>query len=646
MEPRWEFDFPTASGSQSGGSAAEYGFSGRIDTLVRETIQNSMDAVRDPNAPVEVTYRLIELSGEALDAYKTRMGWGQLVEHLRSVPAERGGAGILQALDRLRQGRSIEDSSGEVQFREEPVLRLLVVEDRNTKGLEGNEDRASALEQNPYRSLVFDELYSDKFDSAAGGSFGLGKVVLWAFSEFNTVFFSSVPENPPPSHSGLRMIARASLPAHWREENEFTGKGWFGIPRETRRGLTRAHSVWGQSARQLAEDLRCPRRDDETGTSIVIVGFSEPGYGDRTLEVLAQEMSSSILESFWPAMVMGRLKAQVRIELNDQLEDEFEVDPTRAPQLKPVCDLYEQFKAGKLELVDRLQQPSDCGLRHVTLKVPERTSPDDKKHDAFELEQPVLVQLLSEAAAHDEIRDKVFRFRRQGMLVGRTIARNLSITARPYVALLPAGLAAGGGEWQRRAEEFLRDAEPPAHDKWAHDTKALKAHYSTWGLKTTLEQFENEIRLAIKELVSLPEQKGGALPEHVRKMLRFGNEGGGGQDQYLSMTQTKARTCDEGWKFSFRCKRVKDSQKPWQVSVRLFLVADGGKSENSHAIGDVVCNEAERVEIKNGDAVLHFPPEIKVATVTGITNPNKMSAAMRKAAIELKVAGRGGEDNA
>lgn len=647
MEPTWVFDFPTASGSQSGGSAAEYGFSGRIDTLVRETIQNSMDAVLDPDQPVEVTYRLIELSGEKLDDFKASIGWERLAEHLESVPEERGGEGILQALKKLRNGRDIEDADGSVTFTSDPVIRILVIEDRNTKGLEGNEERRSAEERNPYRSLVFDELYSDKYNSSAGGSFGLGKVVLWAFSELNTVFFSSVPASPPDEQSGLRLVARASLPAHWTDADEFTGKGWFGLEREARHGLKRAHSVWGESASRNADCVYCPRGDHEYGTSIAIVGFSEPGYGDRSLDVLGKEIASSILESFWPAMIMDQLQARVLIESNGELRSDVHVNPARSSDLAPVCELYNRFTAGMLSNVERLDQAGDCGLRYVKLDVPERMSPEDETHEAFSVDQPILVQLLNEATANDAIRDRVFRFRKQGMLIGRAQGSNLSITARPYVAILPVGLAADGSDRHEQAEKFLRDAEPPAHDRWSHDTKALKAHYKVWGLKAALERFENEIRVNIRQLVSIPERRGGAIPEHIQKMLRFGNVGGGGDDQFLSMTRSKADPCAEGWWFSFRCRRIIEQEEPWVVRVRLFLIADGGKSENSKAIATVNCKDAETSYVEDGDAFIQLPSGAERVDIEGVTDPGKMSSAARRAGIQLKVDGwKGRLDNA
>ena len=217
MSVRWIFDPAPPSGKRTGGNAAEYSFEGRIDTLVREVVQNSLDAGRAGDEPVIVTFRLIELTGKHLDRFLSGLDWSSVEDNLRAIPEGRGGRGIRRAIEQMTtDGR----------------LRILVIEDHGTCGLEGEEQRRNDEERNSFCALVRDDLYSDKPGTDSGGSFGLGKSVLWAYSGLKTALFASIPLNPPDGRSGIRVIGRTSLPYHETEsDGACTGDGWLGIAR-------------------------------------------------------------------------------------------------------------------------------------------------------------------------------------------------------------------------------------------------------------------------------------------------------------------------------------------------------------------------------------------------------------------------------
>jgi hypothetical protein len=87
---------------------------------------------------------------------------------------------------------------------------VLKIEDRNTIGLTGDE----AEGESHFRALCKDTLYSHKMGAIAGGSYGLGKSVLWSFSAFSTVLFNSILSQDPAGHRSPRVIGRAELPSH------------------------------------------------------------------------------------------------------------------------------------------------------------------------------------------------------------------------------------------------------------------------------------------------------------------------------------------------------------------------------------------------------------------------------------------------
>ena len=133
MSAQWIFDPAPPSGKRRGGNSAEYSFEGQIDTLVREVVQNSLDACRSADTPVDVVFRLVELDGDFFGAFMSAISWDGLADNLVAIPDERGGHQIRAAVDQLEQ---------------EQHVQLLVIEDRGTKGLKGAEQRQSDTQKN------------------------------------------------------------------------------------------------------------------------------------------------------------------------------------------------------------------------------------------------------------------------------------------------------------------------------------------------------------------------------------------------------------------------------------------------------------------------------------------------------------------
>src|SRR3989442_9866552 len=172
---------------------AEFALRPNLDTFVREVLQNSNDQQLEESVPIEVRFKVDLVKGTALKEFFDAFQWGDLRRHLLRVPAKRARE-LHEFLDELQENKG---------------LLLLTVEDRNTHGLTGEDD----AEESNYTSLVLDTLYSLKPDATAGGSYGLGKAVLWAFSGVSTVVFHSTVRD---KSKGLRnrLIARAQLPTH------------------------------------------------------------------------------------------------------------------------------------------------------------------------------------------------------------------------------------------------------------------------------------------------------------------------------------------------------------------------------------------------------------------------------------------------
>ena len=632
MSIEWIFDPAPPSGARRGGNAAEYGFEGHIDTLVREVVQNSMDAGRPGESRVDVAFRLVELTGDEMASFLEGMRWDSLQDNLLAVPENRGGDSIHRAIEEMNKKER---------------LLLLSIEDRGTDGLTGREQRKTDSEVNRFSALVRDELYSDKEDPSAGGSYGLGKILLWAYSAFKTVLFSSVPKDCPNGHKGLRFIGRTSLPYHeTTDDDRCAGPGWLGIPwgdQEVNAHDRYAVSVWGQEAKQHARNCIADRDENDHGLTTVIVGFEEPGQETRDPEEIVSSIRQAVLESFWPAITLNHLSVTVIHECDGECINELNIDPSADPVYSQLAGLLGDYKSNRLEVKDRLENVGESTYRGVKIEIPKKIT--DPEHGEISGECVLLVKLISDDDAFKSVRDSIHRFRRPGMVVRKSGGQSLSISARPYIAALLCGRACGDDDIAGYTETFLRTAEPPEHDKWQPDTRGIKANYKTYGIQAKLNRFELAVLAAVRGLVSLPEKQGGGLPKELLKHLRFGESSGGGNPRFLTST-ISARVSDDVWKFSIRCVRSRPDESPWHAIVKLKYAVDGGSPDDIHAIEGVTTDKASKIEIRNGDAYIECPPDVKIVNIEGQTGRDLLPAIGTRAAIQLSVDGqKGGLDD-
>ncbi|MFC7233538.1 hypothetical protein ACFQMM_23170 [Saliphagus sp. GCM10025308] len=318
------------------------------ESFVREVIQNANDQRLDNDEPVEIRFRFLTLTGDEREGFLKRIGWETgLRDRLQTVSDRDTGRGYDRFLERLA------DSDAE--------LRLLVIEDRNTTGLTGRWS-----EDSNYAALVRDELYSSKQGDTAGGSYGLGKSVLWTFSGASTVLFNSSPVTTPDEVVPPRFVGRTKLPTHELGDVTYQGAGWFCNPLETDEGI-RPASIWGADAVNLANRLYL-ERPEGSGTSIMVVGYRDPTRDTRPeIEDLADEFVEAAVKYFWPAMQRGDLRVTIETP-----EDEFEASVENVPAIQPFVECFEQRNEGQ----GTLDQPGDVAGVDVPMNLPaEQTRP-------------------------------------------------------------------------------------------------------------------------------------------------------------------------------------------------------------------------------------------------------------------------------
>lgn len=553
---RWIFDALPPSGARRGGDPSEHAFRHDLATLVREVVQNANDqAVGWP----AVRFELIALRDERLAGFQRAIGWDTLRPHLEGAARTKGGAALGEFLALLAETNE---------------LLLLRVEDRNTEGLTGAESEG----ESHFRALCKDTLYSHKTSEAAGGSYGLGKSVLWTFSGLSIVIFNSVLLAHLGDQRSPRLIGRAELPSHQAaaggRRRWFTGSGWLG--REVRLGAggaRRAESVWGEGAAALARAAHLAR-EDRHGTSILIVGFRDPTSEQRDeIPRLVDRIRGAAVQYFWPAMVMDTRHLRISVG-QEQTAEKSLVEPDRS--VAPFVECYRK----RHDTSAALERVGDIVSRTLSVELP-RPRAGGKPTTA----QVDLVVRLAAEGRREALRNHVALFRGPGMVVRYWDRSSLTIGMRPFHAIVVCGLARNPRHptaEDEQLERFLRAAEPPGHDDWLA-TARLKQTYQRGyakALKTLKDRVSAELR---KLLVSQPTQ-GERGPERLQRRFPIGSRGGRPTEPSpFRFSGLSAQFADGCWQVRGQIEPV-ERGTPWHARLTLAELGDDGRPSEPVAI--------------------------------------------------------------
>jgi hypothetical protein len=608
------------------GNANQWTVNAGLASLARESAQNSNDARLDgPRA--DLVYSFIRLTGDARIRFEEAIRWNEdLKPHLSAMADAAEGA---VSAGQLQSGLKAVDSSD--------ALVLLRIADYGARGLTGPEfAEGDAAEYGNFIKLCRLDLYSGK-DRAAGGSFGLGKAVYWRFSRLQTVLFNStIPsEEAVNSQSRNRLIGVNQGVVHKSNGANYQGRGFFGLLDD--KGYVA--SAWDDA--ELVKALRLTRNDDRPGTSALLVGFYDPdepekGLGDvKELESFAKRLEAAIEEDFWPLLTRDRLR--VRIEVFDGDERVFEkaVDP--ADQYTELAHALRQFDAGNID--ETLDEVGAIVVRDVPIAVSARTDAHDP-HPAFEHVAKLVVTLSDEEP--DSLENKVCLLRRPEMVV-QTVEKDFE--GRTYHAFLLAGAAINPDDpsiADERADDFLRFAEPPAHDRWIpsrgrnQTSQAnLTAHYrAPW--VPNLHNIQTTILDRLFELFGAPIVSEDRPPEAIFRNLNFlkGDTGtgarGASSPRKPEIRIQHARVANGAWHLVFDI-RAKNRPEGWEVLPKLaFVGLDGGHADVAWSTFDID-DDAEMGA--DGTVILRGKPRgrvlkttIRAVSVTDLPIPASESA--------------------
>ena len=558
-EQGWIFDSLPESLAKRGGSPEEHVFSLSIDTLVREVLQNSHDQRLGEDKPVRVEFRLHDLKGEAKSRLLAAIDWAVLEEHLAGMSAVRGPL-----------GNTFKRELREIRTRE--FLRVLYVTDHGAKGLLGDED----VDASNFGALCRHVLNTSEDDQERGGSYGLGKAVLWAFSGVSTVICTS-RLSEPNRHGTSRLFGRANLAYHKAHGQEWEGLGFFGHPDPE--GRRRSVSVWGDEAESSAEAMGMPFQWDgnESGTGILLFDFNEPGEEeDRPLIEIATDIQQAASRWFWPCLKIGSLA--VRTTAFDGPDQVFDEESTL--DLEEIAP-FVQLVGPSGEQKERLSAEGDWAQRELSVRVPsQKASGTDVVDDGGD--SPAVLR-VGISGAESQWSERIALVRGAGMVVEywkppSVPDSDLNLYGICLAGLIVNTLGLHPEEECHRLERFLRAAEPPSHNEWIATTKRLKGNYGR-GSQAALKKLFADIRLHVRELCGAAPPPGDRGPDALRKRLDPGKGPKPPSVPKVELEHVEASFNHENneWEVEGEISR-RATDEAWQASLCLMLVTDGGSN--------------------------------------------------------------------
>ena len=329
MESKIGWKFPLNNGGRSDGyndSGIAHFKGSPQSNLVRETIQNSLDAPKTPGDLVHVSFEILDFNPKIHG--KDVLGKDELIEAISACEKKTDDDAV--ALPELRRAREL------LKQESVPCLRI---SDRNTTGLRSTNGR------DHFKALVKMQGVSVKsIEKGAGGSHGIGKNAPFAVSIPRTVFYWTCYEKNGEFLE--RFQGKSILMSHDTDEGETQGSGFYGIKEK-------CQEINGDGIPSEFRVLASDRKPVE-GTSLLIVGFL-PG------EEWRNQVAKSVIENFFFAIDKGTLAVIIEPDNNssDSKFDDLEINQDTLSawfdHLKENDDKLEEDSESSLNLAEQFR---------------------------------------------------------------------------------------------------------------------------------------------------------------------------------------------------------------------------------------------------------------------------------------------------
>lgn len=250
--------------------------------IARETSQNSRDAYDEkafPEEPVRLEIEKIMIPASSLPDFDK---FNEVVNRCLELAEERDNKKEIEFFSQAQDVLNADQIS---------VLR---VSDYHTRGLRG-----PCEEGHPFHSLVKSTGISDKLEDTSGGSFGIGKSAVYAASDLQTVFYSTLYTEEDGS---IHFLSQ--------------GKTKFRSFKDIEGNAHRSIGYWGEPDGYMpvldAKLVPGWLHREETGTTVCSIAV-------RDSEDWQSEMSASLISNFFHAIHDRKMEFSINgDEINDR----------------------------------------------------------------------------------------------------------------------------------------------------------------------------------------------------------------------------------------------------------------------------------------------------------------------------------------
>ncbi|WP_154659417.1 hypothetical protein [Arenimonas composti] len=429
MTNRWVFEKQTRDGGAAGEAVRNAveggGWTSAEELLVREAIQNSVDAGVDENRPVRVRFRVDHFTGREKTDFLSRLSLGEFVDRHRSGSLKFSPGSVIDGYD---------DSTRR--------LDLLYIEDWNTCGLGGG--LTDRLNGHFFRLLfLIGEGSKGAKNDGSGGSYGFGKGVYSYSSNIGMIFvFSVFEETEETNGQWARLLGCAYLQSHTHDRVEHTGRAWFGRPSQGSDGQS-PFPITNEEACRLAAQLGFSNRErEDRGTSVLVVGC-DSSEGELSLEKIRKAAETW----WWPRLSDDKLV----VELVDRSGTQTRPDPMNRLDLRPYIQVRRCIQGHDRREEVALKEFNRLKTLEVGLIGASPITPD---HESFE---DLSTASESGEGSHGKTpgHRTVALIRRPGMVV-----------AYQSWGGSPTTSAVGVFQAHSDIDRHLKLSEPVEHDRW------------------------------------------------------------------------------------------------------------------------------------------------------------------------------------
>lgn len=312
----WEFYEDGSPGYKGANNHSLESFNGD-ESIVREILQNSLDAKREDEEYIKFEIIIREKRNEEFP------GYNELKDTLNNC---------MNFFEDKNDSKTLDKLSKMVSAMQEKNHYLISFVDKNTKGLEGTlEDKESGSNLN---TLIYGmETTNKNSNESTGGSFGIGKNAPFVKTKINTIFYETL--NQQDKHY---YIGKTQLTTHRKNEKKYHGMGYLENQDEIKRYIGEYSLL-------------------ELGTAIHVPFYDMDNSSDEVKKIIRD-----VLKNFIVAIHKDKLRVIIKDEINgkkypiekETIEESIKVvkESFRKKEIDLITDQFDLLKEGEKKFIN------------------------------------------------------------------------------------------------------------------------------------------------------------------------------------------------------------------------------------------------------------------------------------------------------